>query len=178
MRLREDLRNRGPRAPDVCFSFRLEFISHAGVCDTAVHWGGNEVLLFTDPKGHILRISFPEYDAHLSPTHGITFCNGPPGNPQACTHGPSLSSRGWHDADSDHSGRWQCHHSHSPESACLPLVFSNTIPHDLLGLSIPVSFGPLYCPRDTSEKSPTGTSPWSIGPYIHFEWKGQPLKAI
>ena len=31
------------------FSFRLQFLSHAGICHIAVHWQYNEVLLFSDP---------------------------------------------------------------------------------------------------------------------------------
>ena len=33
----------------VRFSFRLQFLSHAGICHIAVHWQYNEVLLFSDP---------------------------------------------------------------------------------------------------------------------------------
>ena len=41
-------------------SFRLQFLSHAGMCHAAVHWGNNEVLLFTDPN-HIGLVDTSEF---------------------------------------------------------------------------------------------------------------------
>ena len=49
LRLREAARARGHFQGSVRFSFRLQFVSHAGICHTAVHWQSNEVLLLSDP---------------------------------------------------------------------------------------------------------------------------------
>ena len=45
----QDLRSKGKRVGAVRFSFRLQFLSQAGICHVAVHWQSNEVLLFSDP---------------------------------------------------------------------------------------------------------------------------------
>ena len=49
LRLQDDARNQGQGTGPIRFSFRLQFLSHAGICHTAVHWQYNEVLLFSDP---------------------------------------------------------------------------------------------------------------------------------
>ena len=49
LRLHADARERGQSEGAVRFSFRLQFLSHAGICHAAVHWHNNEVLLFSDP---------------------------------------------------------------------------------------------------------------------------------
>ena len=49
LRIKDDARNRGRDTAPLRFSFRLQFLSHAGICHIAVHWQHNEVLLFNDP---------------------------------------------------------------------------------------------------------------------------------
>ena len=48
MRLWNDAWHRGVQRPNICFSFRRQFVSRAGIEHIAVHWQHNEVLLFTD----------------------------------------------------------------------------------------------------------------------------------
>ena len=60
LRLCEDAWNNRHFANSVRFSFRLQFLSHAGICHTAVHWGNNEVLLFTGPN-HIGLVDTSEF---------------------------------------------------------------------------------------------------------------------
>ena len=50
MRLWNDAWHRGEQRPNICFSFRRQFVSRAGIEHIAVHWQHNEVLLFTDPE--------------------------------------------------------------------------------------------------------------------------------
>ena len=49
LRIKDAARNRGRDTAPLRFSFRLQFLSHAGICHIAVHWQYNEVLLFSDP---------------------------------------------------------------------------------------------------------------------------------
>ena len=49
LRIQDDARNGGQGTAPLRFSFRLQFLSHAGICHTAVHWQYNEVLVFSDP---------------------------------------------------------------------------------------------------------------------------------
>ena len=49
LRIQDDARNRGRDTAPPRFSFRLQFLSHAGICHIAVHWQYNEVLPFSDP---------------------------------------------------------------------------------------------------------------------------------
>ena len=50
LRLWDDVWHRGVQKPNLCFSFRLQFVSLAGINHIAVHWQHNEILLFTDPE--------------------------------------------------------------------------------------------------------------------------------
>ena len=60
LRLWEDAWHRGIEQPDLSFSFRLQFVSRAGICHIAVHWQYNEILLFTDPA-HIDLVDTREF---------------------------------------------------------------------------------------------------------------------
>ena len=68
MRLWNDAWHRGVQRPNICFSFRRQFVSRAGIEHIAVHWQHNEVLLFTDPE-HVELLDTNEFRSATALEH-------------------------------------------------------------------------------------------------------------
>ena len=68
LRLWEDAWHRGVKQQNLCFSFRLQFVSRAGINHIAVHWQYNEILLFTDPM-HVGLVDTNEFRSATALEH-------------------------------------------------------------------------------------------------------------
>ena len=68
LRLWNDAWHRGVQKPNICFSFRRQFVSRAGIEHIAVHWQHNEVLLFTDPE-HVELLDTNEFRSATALEH-------------------------------------------------------------------------------------------------------------
>ena len=68
LRLWNDAWHRGAQRPNICFSFRRQFVSRAGIEHIAVHWQQNEVLLFTDPE-HVELLDTNEFRSATALEH-------------------------------------------------------------------------------------------------------------
>ena len=68
LRLWNDAWHRGVQRPNICFSFRRQFVSRAGIEHIAVHWQHNEVLLFTDPE-HVELLDTNEFRSATALEH-------------------------------------------------------------------------------------------------------------
>ena len=68
LRLWDDAWHRGVQKPNICSSFRRQFVSRAGIDYIAVHWQHNEVLLFTDPE-HVELLDTNEFRSATALEH-------------------------------------------------------------------------------------------------------------